>query len=210
CINDSHVLDLRRQLAALTASAPRAAPYVGAPDVQQPVLGMLVNVGERARADDSNGVGIGDAEIAARDSNAVVTGREVLRVLREAIARQQKLQDVAAVFDVYRALAQQRRDFVDLEARVVRVADVRERVDPPARHPWDEFAVVAKMQIEAVGEVVVPGHDVGRECAALEGWRDAPGFDRANAGGIDARIRWRNARWELCAELFEQIRCRMD
>src|ERR1019366_8631998 len=89
CINDIHVLNLRRDLAALTASAPRAAPYVGAPDVQQPVLGMLVNVGERARADDSDGVGIGDAEIAARDSNPVVAGREILGVLGEAIARQQ-------------------------------------------------------------------------------------------------------------------------
>src|SRR5208282_6209051 len=106
CINDIHVLDLRRELAASTASAPSAAPYVGAPDVQQPVLGMVVNVGERARADDSNGVGIGDAEIASRDSNAVVAGREILRVLREAFAWQQKLQDVAAVFDVYCALAQ--------------------------------------------------------------------------------------------------------
>ena len=172
---------------------------------------MVVNVGERARADDSDGVGIGDAEIAARDSNAVVAGREILRMLGEAIARQQKLQDVAAVFDVYSTLAQKRRDLVDLEARVVRVADVRERVDSPPRHPWNEFAVVAKMQIEAVGEVVVPGHDVGHECAALEGGSDAPGFERGKAARtLDSRIRWRHARRELRAELFEQIRRRMD
>ena len=74
-------------------------------------------------------------------------------MLGEALARQQELQDVAAVFDVDTALAQQRRDLVDLEPRVVRVADVRERVDAAARHPRDELAVVAQMQIEAVGKV---------------------------------------------------------
>ena len=105
---------------------------------------------------------------------------------------------------------EQRRYLVDLEARVVRVADVRERVDAPTRHPRDEFAVVAQMQLEAVGEAVVPGHDVGHECAALEGGRDAPWLHRGEAGGIDSRIRWRDAGRELRAELFEQVRSRVD
>ncbi len=64
-------------------------------------------------------------------------------MLGEAIARQQELQDVAAVFDADSVLAQERCDLVDLEARVVRMADVGEGVDASTRHPRDEFAVVA-------------------------------------------------------------------
>ena len=45
-------------------------------------------------------------------------------MLVETIARQQLLQNVAAVLDAYAVLAQERRNFVDLQARVVRVADV--------------------------------------------------------------------------------------
>jgi hypothetical protein len=124
-------------------------------------------------------------------------------MLGEAIARQQQLQDVTAVFDADSVLAQKRRDFVDLESRVVRVADVGEGVDAATRHPWDEFAVVAKMHIEAVGEVVVPGHDVGDESTAPEGGRDAPWFERGEAGPLDSRIRRRDARREFRAELFK-------
>ena len=101
-----------------------------------------MNIGERASANESDGVGIGDAEIAARRPNTVVAGGEILRMLAEAIARQQELQDVAAVFDAYPVLAQDRRDLIDLEPRVVRVADVRKSVDAAPRHPRNKFAVV--------------------------------------------------------------------
>jgi len=87
----------------------------------------------------------------------------------------------------------------------VRVADVGERVDSAPRHPGDEFAIVTKMQFEAIGETVVPGHDVGGERAALECGRHAEGFDGAEALGVDMRIRWRDAGSESCAELFEKI-----
>jgi hypothetical protein len=50
-------------------------------------------------------------------------------MLGEAVAWQEKLQDVAAVLDADSVLAQERRNFVDLESRVVRVADVGEGVD---------------------------------------------------------------------------------
>ncbi len=102
-------------------------------------------------------------------------------MLGEAIARQQELQDVAAILDADSMLAQERRDLVDLETRVVRVADVGESVDAAPRHPRDKFAIVAEMQIEAVGKIVVPGHDVGDECAAREGWPDARRLERAEA-----------------------------
>ena len=209
-VDDFHVLNLRRQLTASTASTPRAAPHVSAPDVQQLVLGMLTNVGERALADERDRVGIGDAQVAARDSNAVLAGRKIFGMLGEAIAGQQKLQDVAAVLDADSVLAQQRRDLVDLESRVVRVADVGKRVDAAPRHPRDEFAVVAQMQLEAVGEVVVPGHDVRDESAVPEGGHDAPWFERGESCRIDSRIQGHDARWKLCAELFEQIRLSMD
>ena len=48
------------------------------------------------------------------------------------------------------------------------------------------------------------------ECAALEGGRDAPWLERGEAGEIDSRIRRRDAGRELRAELFEQIRSRVD
>ena len=143
-----------------------------------------MHVGERARANESDGIGIRDAEIAARSTDAVVTGREVFGMIGETIARQQELQDVAAVFGADSVLTQERRDFIDLEAGVVRVTDVGEGVDASARHPRDEFAVVAEMQFEAVGKVVVPGHDVGDEGAALEGGRDAAKV-RARRDGRD-------------------------
>src|SRR5258708_38305977 len=117
-------------------------------------------------------------------------------MLGEAVARQEKLQDVAAVLEADSVLAQERRNFVDLESCVVRVADVGEGVDATTRHPWDEFAVVAKVQLEAVWKVVVPGHDVGDESAVLEGGSDAPWFERGELGGIDSRIRWRDAHWK--------------
>ena len=88
CVDDFHVLKLRRKLAALTASAPRAAPHVGAPDVQQLVLGMLTNVGQRARADDSDRVGIGDAKVAGCDSDAVLARRKIFRMRGVPLARQ--------------------------------------------------------------------------------------------------------------------------
>ncbi len=123
-VDDIHILNLRRQLAALAASAPRAPPNVRPPDVQQRVFRMVVNVGERALFNESDRVGIGHAQIAARSANAVVAGREIFGMLVKTIARQQLLQNVAAVLDANPVLAQERRDFVDLQASVVRVADV--------------------------------------------------------------------------------------
>ena len=85
---------------------------------------MVVNVGERAFFDESNGVRVGHAQIAERGANAIVARREIFGMLVKTIARQQLLQNVAAVLDAYPVFAQQRCDFVDLQARVVRVADV--------------------------------------------------------------------------------------
>jgi hypothetical protein len=98
-----------------------------------------------------------------------------------------------------------RCNLVNLEASVVRVADVGEGVDAAARHPGDKLAIVAKMQFEAIREAVVPGHDVGDEGAAPEGGRDAKGFDGGEAARVDVWIRWRDAWGESRAELFEQI-----
>jgi len=74
-------------------------------------------------------------------------------MLSEAVARQENLQDVAAVLDADSVLAQERRNLVDIESRVVRVTDVGEGVDAAARHPRGEFAVVAEVQLEAVGKL---------------------------------------------------------
>src|ERR1700687_5103929 len=81
------------------------------------------------------------------------------------MARQQKLEHVAAVFGRDATLTQEWEQFVDLEAAVGLVPDVGKRVDAARGHPRDEFAVVREMESEAVGLFVVPGQYVGHECA---------------------------------------------
>ncbi len=44
-----------------------------------------------------------------------------------------------------------------------------------------------RCKFEAVGKIVVPGHDVGDERAPLEGGSDAEWFDRGEAGVIRCR-----------------------
>src|SRR4029077_2447416 len=197
--------ELRRELAALSASAPRATANVCAPDVQQFIFGVFARVGERALADYRERLGIRDAKIAAGYSRAVVGGGKKIGTIVESFAREQEWQDVTAILGVDSALAERWCEFVNLEAGVVRVAGVGERVDSAPRNPGNEFAIVTQMQFEAIGETVVPGHEVGGERAALECGRHAPGFDGAEAFDVDMRIRWRDVGGESRAELFEKI-----
>ena len=115
-----------------------------------------------------------------------------------------------AVLDADPILAQQRRDFVYFEPRVVRVPNVRERVDAAPRHPRDEFAVVPQMQFKTVRNGVVPGHEVGNKRAPLERGNDAEWCERGESAALDSRIRRRHTRRKLRAKLFEQTRRGMD
>ena len=82
--------------------------------MQQFVFRMLADIGQRALTHESDRAGIGDAQVAARRTKAVATGGKIVRVFLEAIARQEELEDVAPILGGNSALAQQRRDFIDL------------------------------------------------------------------------------------------------
>src|SRR6516225_5114272 len=120
---------------------------------------------------------------------------------------QQQLQHMSAVFGGNPVRAKHRHEFLDSLAGVVRVANVAERVEPPARHPRDELAVVFKMKLEAVRERVVPGHDVGGEGAARKGWREHERLEVADAFGLDARIEGGSAGRKARSQLHKQAGC---
>src|ERR1700739_4939129 len=111
----------------------------------------------------------------------------------KSVPGEQQLPHMSAVFGGNSVRAQQRHEFFDSLAGVVRVANVRERVKPSARHPRDELAVVLKMKLKPVRKCVVPGHDVGGEGAAGKRWREYGGLEVADAFGLDARIDCGNA-----------------
>src|SRR4029077_4021373 len=108
-VDDLHVLELRRTVAALRASAPCASANVGTPDVQQFIFGMLADVCERALADERECVGIRDTKIAGGQSCTVVAGGKKIGGIVESFAREQEWQNVTAVLRVDAALAKQRR-----------------------------------------------------------------------------------------------------
>src|SRR5262249_37085870 len=95
----------------------------------------------------------------------------------KSLTRQQQLQHMSAVFGGNPVRAQHRHEFLDSLPGVVRVANVGERVEPPARHPRDELAVMIKMKLEPVSKCVVPGHNVGGEGAAGKRWLDHGGLE---------------------------------
>ncbi len=70
----------------------------------------------------------------------------------------------------------------------MRVPDIRKRVGAAPSEPRDKFAVVAQMQLESVGEVVIPGHDVGNKSAARKRRRDPARCDCAQRVRLDSRI----------------------
>ena len=73
--------------------------------------------------------------------------------MRANVARHQKLQHVAAVLDADTVLAQERRQLIDPQARVVRVPDVGEGVDASrAIHGMNSRSRL-EMQLEAVGKL---------------------------------------------------------
>ena len=120
-VDHLHILELRRQSSRIAASAPRAFPYVGAPDVEQAgISGYVAHVIQRAvahgrqRARDSKRTGF-RAPSAAPSAPA----GKYSRMIGEALARQQKLNHVAAIFDVDAALAEQPVNLVDSKPRVV-------------------------------------------------------------------------------------------
>ena len=171
----------------MAALAPRSLEHVGAPDVEQFVFRIVANVLDGVVAHQRERTRVGHAKVAARRSDAVRIGREEIGIRVEALAREQKLDHVAAVFGGDSALAIERRQFVDSQPRVVRVADIGECVDAPRRHPGDELAIVRQMLLETIGERIVPGHEVGNEGAPRERGLDLVRLDLAEHRGIDSR-----------------------
>src|SRR6202451_1709 len=112
---------------------------------------------------------------------------------------------MAAVLDADAPGFVERRQLIDAQPRILRMADVFETVEAAPRHPGNEFAIEPEMHFEAVGVSVIPRQDVRRERAPLECGCDAVRFYFREGGNGGLREMRGRAGDEARAEAFHQI-----